>query len=390
MQRYTLLLVVLSLFSLAHAQNVGIGTANPQTKLSIQDNRPVISLLSPVSARSMRIEYYEIGDGDLRFQTGTVDGSFTSGPLDAGTIVSMQRNGNVGVGTVDPQARLDVVGTNAGTRSVLLRSGNTSTGTASQQILFGFNNTAEYLHNIRTRHNGGAQAGNAIDFYVWQEGTDVSTDVGSRHIMTLDGNGFVGIGTTTPTQSLHIAANEGQGIRIGRPDDAMGLDGGSYAIEFYGYRDVIANVISAKITAERTDDCCSYLSQGTDLAFYTSAQQTVANADNSVERLRIKDDGDILVDGALPIQFERYTNLGDNISYNTSYAVADYCAAIVGMRTIDVDTQENGDGDAIRARMENVSGNWHIVADWRSHNDDESWDVDVMFVTRKMCSLTGY
>jgi hypothetical protein len=75
----------------------------------------------------------------------------------------------------------------------------------------------------------------------------------------------------------------------------MGLNGGAYSIKFYGYRDVVANGISAKINAERTDVCCGYLSQGTDLAFYTNNGLVTANADNSTERLRIRGDGTVNV-----------------------------------------------------------------------------------------------
>ncbi len=104
------------------------------------------------------------------------------------------------------------------------------------------------------------------------------------------GNNF-GINTTNPSNRLHVGASEGQGIDIGLPDDAMGFNGGSTSIRFYGYRDVVSNAIGAKISAERTDRCCGWLSQGTELVFYTNAGLTTSNADNSIERVRIKDDG---------------------------------------------------------------------------------------------------
>jgi hypothetical protein len=66
-----------------------------------------------------------------------------------------------------------------------------------------------------------------------------------------------------------------------------------YAIKFYGYRDVVSNAISAKITAERTNACCGWLAQGTDLVFYTTNSLQTPNADNSSERLRIKDNGNV-------------------------------------------------------------------------------------------------
>ncbi|WP_320052039.1 hypothetical protein [uncultured Acetobacteroides sp.] len=93
--------------------------------------------------------------------------------------------------------------------------------------------------------------------------------------------------------SLNVGAGEGGGLLIGRPNDPMGLDGGNYSIKFYGYRDVAPNAIAAKIVAERTNHCCGWLAQGSDLAFYTVSLITNSNADNSIERLRIKDNGNV-------------------------------------------------------------------------------------------------
>ncbi len=103
----------------------------------------------------------------------------------------------------------------------------------------------------------------------------------------------VGIGTNNPSGHLQVACEENDGIVIGKPNDNFGLNGGSYNIKFYGYRDINRNVISAKISAIRTNYCCNWLHQGMDLAFYTTNIITTSNADNSIERMRIKDNGNI-------------------------------------------------------------------------------------------------
>ena len=110
---------------------------------------------------------------------------------------------NVGIGITVPTSFLDVMGNSAGGISLQLRGGNTNASSLSSQITFGYANTANYRHSIRTRHNAGTSVNNAIDFYLWQS-TDAIGTLGSKHVMTLEGTGFVGIGTTAPISMLHV------------------------------------------------------------------------------------------------------------------------------------------------------------------------------------------
>ncbi len=167
---------------------------------------------------------------NLTGNTGTVAGTNFIGTTDAVDFVvrtnSSERmrvlsGGNVGIGVTGPVAYLDVAGNNGGTVSLQLRSGNNSAGFASNQITFSYNGGALYRHAINSRHNSGTGAGNAIDFYLWNQGTDANSTIGTKQVMTIDGNsrGMVGIGTTTPKSELHItdgsaslkAANDGGG-----------------------------------------------------------------------------------------------------------------------------------------------------------------------------------
>ena len=121
---------------------------------------------------------------------------------------------NVGIGTTAPGAKLDITGTNAGTTSLQLRSGNAQSGTVSNQITFGFDGAETFRHAIKSRHNSGGASNNAIDFYTWKFGTNATTDVGTQHVMTLDGAGNVGIGTSTPVRRIHTLGAGTQYLRV--------------------------------------------------------------------------------------------------------------------------------------------------------------------------------
>ena len=164
----------------------------------------------------------------------------------------------------------------------------------------------------------------------------------------MDVSGNVGINTTAPSNMLNVGASTNQGIDIGNPNDPMSTSGGGqYAIRFYSYRDVTSYGIGAKIAAQRTYQCCSgsgtlpWLEQGLDLVFSTNAGLSTAGssgspADNSSERMRIKDNGYIGIGTstpAYPLDVSGYVNISGTASYgrlnssqsgyvsNTSYNV---------------------------------------------------------------------
>ena len=143
-------------------------------------------------------------DGYWGAPPGMIIGTKTAHPLGlatAGTArVTVGADGKVGVGLTTPAARLDVagVGNKADPPALLLRAGNGYNNFDGTQVAFGNNGTAQYRHAIRSRHNGGAATGNALDFYVWAYSTAAGAPdvLGGTHVMSLDG-GHVGVGTTT-------------------------------------------------------------------------------------------------------------------------------------------------------------------------------------------------
>jgi len=100
----------------------------------------------------------------------------------------------------------------------------------------------------------------------------------------------------------------------------------------------------------------------------------------------------VKVDGNKPIIFKRLNNLGDDIYYNTGYSYETYTVGIVGFRATDGDINENNAGDIIQVYAYKDTGtkNWWIHADFRSHNNSESWYIDLIVVNNKLCDVIGY
>ena len=145
-------------------------------------------------------------------------------------------SGEVGIGIDSPQANLDITGTSTDDRGLQIRCGDSSDQTDSAQIILSYAgnsyNSSGYAHSIRTRHNSAVATDNAIDFFLWSS-TDTASTLGTKRVMTLEGTGNVGIGTTSPGALLEISGIRENQIRLTSRDTTAAVDETIGGIEFY-------------------------------------------------------------------------------------------------------------------------------------------------------------
>lgn len=132
-------------------------------------------------------------------------------------------NGNVGIvqgygGANTGELRLNPFG------GGINMSNNTVLFSESSGINIAMSNTSSggFKHNIRSRHNNVAHAGNDIDFYLWDYINDGFSENGSKHGLTISAEARVGIGgITSPDASLHISSSNVIGLQIDGGDIKM-------------------------------------------------------------------------------------------------------------------------------------------------------------------------
>jgi len=118
--------------------------------------------------------------------------------VDTNTLVVDSVNNRVGIGTSTPQYRLDV-GSGGGDVMLRVMNGLASTG----KLLFGCTGSADTRSSaIEVRNNG--DGGNNYMKFLVHDGGGVSPFEGRTEVMTLRGDGNVGIGTNAPGYPLDV------------------------------------------------------------------------------------------------------------------------------------------------------------------------------------------
>jgi hypothetical protein len=181
--------------------NVGIGTTSPANKLTVSGDIGYTGVIgqgsiygTPANASFATMQLYNSANGFSIFNNQSYGYNFNTGGT---TRVAISNAGNVGIGTTNPLAKLHV---ESGINSDVIRLTNTN---AEAQIRFVHNAGTSYTATLGSQTLGANNVG-----LVFRTGTG-----GGSNRMTIDVNGNVGIGTTTPESKLHIAGVNGEAFR---------------------------------------------------------------------------------------------------------------------------------------------------------------------------------
>ena len=155
--------------------NVGIGTTTPNGKLQVDGDFYVNGLDRKIMNYNGAVDYGTLTNNSVRFNQNGAE------------IARISTAGNVGIGTTSPSVKLHTVGdglffSNTNTNLTVNSNGGvatlTLTNAAGSQVIY-----------------GGVGGSNNMDFYT-----------GSAFRMRINPTGNVGIGTTSPSQRLHVSS----------------------------------------------------------------------------------------------------------------------------------------------------------------------------------------
>ena len=199
--------------------NVGIGTTNPSSKLSIRKDGAQLSI-QRADSTGTEWKFYSWTSGLNIFPAAAKDifigrdGASTNLQLHNGILKVLGTGdsyftGNVGIGTSSPAGKLDIRSSTTG--NLLSRVWNPSTDTASSTTIR-IASSANTANSARLEFSDSSAytatiSGDRVQGLVFRTSTTATNPITSPERMRIASSGNVGIGTSDPTSKLQVYGN---------------------------------------------------------------------------------------------------------------------------------------------------------------------------------------
>jgi hypothetical protein len=100
---------------------------------------------------------------------------------------------------------------------------------------------------------------------------------------------------------------------------------------------------------------------------------------------RIDLSGDKLtINGTSPFVVRKFGPFAGYANYDTTYSTDFWEALVGGFKALGGDINEDHSGDIIQVYTRKENGTWRIFADFRTHKDNEEWEVWILFIQKKL------
>jgi hypothetical protein len=264
--------------------------------------------------------------------------------LSGTTRLAILSGGNVGIGSTDPSAKLDINGgggTLAGTAAIVLR--DTNSGSSRRWSI----------------SNGAG--GNAVDqigklIIGVGVGSNSADPMAGTNVMTMTSGNLVGIGTSSPTFALDVASTSADTFRINRTGVAG--TGSASSMSFQVTQSNLQSATLGSISAEFMSNW------GGDLRFYTKPANGTPN-DSVTERMRITSGGSVCINATSPGSNSPYlyNYNGDGSRFNAAFEVS---VATDGFTSIMF---RNPNGNVGNIAINTSSVSYNTTSDYRLKED---------------------
>lgn len=249
--------------------NVGIGTISPGEKLDVMGNIRFSGGFFIFNTQQSFINWGGSGAGDLTFRTLNTIGNTSS----FNDKMIIKYDGKVGIGTTTPGEKLDIMG------NIRFNGGHLVYNSQHGVIDWGSSGTGDlYFRTLNTVGN-------------------IST-YNDKMIIKNDGN--VGIGTTAPSEKLHV-----NGAIRGNINGALRINTG------YGYLDLGPQSSDmAHINTDRNIFLFNKSIYSTSGEFSSISNSKIYLSTNGTKRLTISENGDASFSNNVSVPFNYYIGFG--------------------------------------------------------------------------------